>query len=286
VPVVGAREKLIELRWRAAGHYTRPLPAAFSEPLRGARALEIGGPSAVFGADGLLPVYPLLTSVDGVQWSAQTAWHDLDPTRGYCPEGERRGELLVVDDLELSAIADCAYDVTLSSHVIEHLANPLRALRAWRRVTRPEGHLLIVAPHLSGTFDHRRPVTPLAHMVEDYERETGEDDLTHLEETLRLHDRGRDPGTADEAAWAEQRRRNPSTRLLHHHTFTTQSLLDLLDHAGLELVAAETRFPCDIYALGRWAAPGREPDNGPFLAARRRSPFRVDLFTGPGSMSS
>lgn len=280
---MGVREKLVELRWRAAGHYSRRLPGAFVDSLRGAEALEIGGPSAVFGATGLLPVYPVLAEIDGVQWSAQTAWHTLDAQRGYCPEGVRRGELHLIDDVDLPDIADSAYDATISSHVLEHLANPLRALTAWRRVTRADGHLLVVAPHMSGTFDHRRATTTLAHMIDDFERNVGEDDLTHLAETLALHDRARDAEAVDDDTWAERRRRNASTRLLHHHTFTTSSLLALLDHAGLELIAAETRHPHDIYVLGRWPSPDERPDNVDFLVARRRTPFRVDALTGPGN---
>jgi SAM-dependent methyltransferase len=179
------------------------------------------------------------------------------------------------DDL-LARIADGAYDAVISSHVIEHLADPLGALAAWRRITRPGGHLLLVAPHKEGTFDHRRPTTTLAHLVEDRERATGEDDLTHLAETLELHDRTRDADPSDAETWAQQRRDNPATRLLHHHTFTTPSLLAALDHAGLELLAVQARHPHDIYVLGRWPAPGARPDNGAFMSSPPRSPFRSD----------
>jgi hypothetical protein len=113
-------------------------------------------------------------------------------------------------------------------------------------------------------------------MIEDLERDTGEDDLTHLDETLRLHDRNRDTEAGDIETWAERRRTNASTRVLHHHTFTTPAVLALLDYVGLELLAVETRFPHDIYVLGRWPSGGRAPDNSSFLAERRRSPFRVD----------
>jgi SAM-dependent methyltransferase len=272
---MGLTDKLRELRWRAAGHYSRPLPSVFVAPLAQARALEVGGPSALFGAGGLLPAYPVLASIDGVQWAEDTAWHSLDADDGYRPEGERRGRLHVTDGVDLDPLADASYDAVLSSHVLEHIANPLRALAAWRRVTRPGGHLLIVLPHMSGTFDHRRPVTTLAHMIEDFERDIGEDDLTHLEETLRLHDRARDVPSDDDEAWIESRRRNLSTRLIHHHTFTTPSALALLDHAGLELTAVETRFPHDIYVLGRWPSGAARPDNSSLLE-RRNSPFRID----------
>jgi SAM-dependent methyltransferase len=274
------RERLRALRFRTAGHTRRALPGAFWEPLRGARALELGGPSTVFAAGGLLPAYPVLERIDGVQFSAETIWHGTMGAGCYMlPDGTAKGRLWILDASDLRAIAGASYDAVLSSHVIEHLANPLRALAEWRRVVRPGGHLLMVAPHLEGTFDHRRPVTPLAHLVEDERRGTGEDDLTHLEETLALHDFSRDVSDpATHAAWC---RDNLAHRTMHHHTFTTPSLLALLDRAGLVLLAAEARWPHDIYVLARFPAAGAPPpDNARFLGSRapavRRSAFRSD----------
>jgi len=273
---MGLPEKLAEWRWRAAGHYSRPVPQAFSEPLRGRRVLEVGGPSWTFSAAGLIPVYPLLDTVDGVQWATRTVWHDLDPEQGYRPEGVRVGELHVMEGSNLGTLPERTYDAVISSHVFEHLANPLRALASWRRVTRPDGHLLMVVPHMAGTFDHRKPLTTLSHLIEDFEGAVEEDDLTHLEEDLRLHDRGRSIEPGDQKTWAARRRENLTTRVMHHHTFTTHSLLALLDYAGLELLALEIRYPHDIYVLGKWPEEQQRPNNATFIATRRPSPFRVD----------
>jgi len=38
------------------------------------------------------------------------------------------------------------------------------------------GMLVLVVPHPKRTFDHRRPVTTMAHLLEDERGETGEDD--------------------------------------------------------------------------------------------------------------
>jgi SAM-dependent methyltransferase len=283
---MGVTGKLRELRWRAAGHLTRPLGAEFMEPLRGATALEVGGPSAVFGPGGLLPIYTVVDRIDGLQWAAETVWHGTQEAGEYAPAGAdgARGRFVIAEGGTLEGVPDGEYDAVVSSHVIEHFANPLRALANWRRVTRAGGYLLIVAPHLAGTFDHRRPVTTLDHLVADFDAATDEDDLTHLDEVLLLHDLTRDPAAGERPAFEAARRDNLQTRLLHHHTFTGRSLLALLDRAGLEILAAEVRYPHDAYCLARFADPGDPPVNTHWLDPShpvwRRSPFRIDRSGG------
>ena len=266
------------LRWRLAGHM-RTLPDGFTAPLEGLRGLEIGGPSGRFGHRGVFPAYPRLASCDAVQFRADTVWHRLDDDAPYAPDGVPTGRLHVIERGLLEGLPDDAWDVVLSSHVIEHIANPLAELEAWRRVLVPEGWVAMVAPHGEGTFDHLRPVTTLEHMVADYEAGVGEDDLTHLEESLALHDYSRDAGAPPEG-WEAERRDNYNTRLLHHHVFNGESLARLLDRAGIQIHRMVVRHPFDIHVLGRFAPEGATPDNAAVLAAdapwRRSSPFAGD----------
>ncbi|CAB4904365.1 unannotated protein [freshwater metagenome] len=248
--------------------------------MRGLRGLEIGGPSAVFGTGGRYPVYPSLSACDGVQWRASTAWHDLDEQEPYAPEGAASGHFYVADGGTLDGLPDSAWDVVLSSHVIEHFANPLRALQAWRRVLVDRGWVVLVAPHMSGTFDHRRPATTLDHLIADFAAGTAEDDLTHLEETLALHDRARDADALTPEEWAEARGDNLNTRLLHHHVFDGERLLLMLDEAQLKIEQVAVRHPHDIFVLARFAAEEEHPDNTAVLRKdapwRRKSPFSID----------
>ena len=147
----------------------------------GVSALEVGGPSEVFGSRALLPVYGRLAGCDQANYATQTLWDD-DP-----PPSVASGRRLVAEAGDLG-VPTAAYGGLLASHVLEHLANPLAALREWQRVVAPGGPLLIVVPHRDRTFDHRRPVTTLAHFVEDDRAQMGEDDLTHLDEIVALHD--------------------------------------------------------------------------------------------------
>ena len=50
------------------------------------------------------------------------------------------------DAAELPGIRPAQFDWVYSSHCLEHLPQPRRALRRWWEVLRPDGHLLLVVP--------------------------------------------------------------------------------------------------------------------------------------------
>jgi SAM-dependent methyltransferase len=273
--------RMREWRWKIAGHIRRPLPPVFSEPLQGAVALEIGGPSPAFDSGGRLPIYGSVERLDACNFAAETLWARSADGALRPDDGKPCGRLWILEATDLHALEDDSYDVLLAAHVLEHVANPLRALDEWMRVVRPAGHVVLEIPHKEGTFDHRRPVTPLKHMLEDYSLGTTEDDLTHLDEVLRLHDIGRDPGVNDRREFERRSRANARNRGLHHHVFTTETAVQLLDVAGFQIRAVEPRWRQNIFLLARVPAPGASvPGNdehlGPDAAWRRTSPFRAD----------
>lgn len=247
----------------------RPL-AAFGpcrELLAGARGLEIGGPSAIFARDGILPVYPLLASLDGCDYADRTLWHGEGAEgAAYVYDPERPpGRRLVRDATALEGIADGAYDAVLSSHTLEHVANPLLALREWKRVVRPDGALLLVVPHVQNTVDHRRPVTTLDHLVADEASGTPETDTTHLDDFVELADLSRAPEVENRDEFVRRTLDNAVHRAAHHHVFDTELVALSLDRAGWELVALEPALPFHVVALAR--ASAGVPDNAPFLTA-------------------
>ena len=246
--------------------------------LAGARALELGGPSEVFGARGVFPVYPRLAVLDILDFAEDTLW-SVAQSALVLPPGERK----IGEAGDLSNLADGTYDAILASHVIEHIADGLTALREWRRVVKPQGFVVLVVPHREGTFDHRRPVTTLAHLQEDAERATSEDDLSHLEEVVTLHDLSRDPGAPDRTAFIERCRRNPEIRGMHHHVFVTRSVADLCRAAGLEVLLLRALLPFHILAVCR---PAGDPAAGigeqALARALAASPFISDRSTQRG----
>ncbi|HEX6770824.1 MAG TPA: class I SAM-dependent methyltransferase, partial [Acidobacteriaceae bacterium] len=128
--------------------------------LRGKQGLEIGGPSFVFTPEAqkkyvpIPPLYAIAASIDNCNFATQTTWssHEQGRTFHYLP-GKNPGRQYIHDATNLSSIADGSYDFLLASHILEHVANPLRALREFRRVLKPKGHALILVPNRVLTFD-------------------------------------------------------------------------------------------------------------------------------------
>jgi SAM-dependent methyltransferase len=62
---------------------------------------------------------------------------------------------------------DDSFDFVLASHVIEHIPDPIAALKEWARVARR--YIVLVVPHRDRTFDRDRPLTPLSELIERHE---------------------------------------------------------------------------------------------------------------------
>lgn len=195
--------------------------------------LEVGGPSALFRDESMLPVYPRAARVDGVNFATRTTWEGRIAEGMTYDYGEGRfGRQYVREASCLEGIADGGYGFVLSCHSLEHSANPLKCLGEWRRVLEPEGKLLLVLPDPRYTFDRRRPVTQFEHLLEDFHRDTGEDDLTHVDEVVALHDPGPGRGAGEPRLTRASLLDNATHRTMHHHVFDATLLHRVLLYFG------------------------------------------------------
>jgi SAM-dependent methyltransferase len=253
---------------------------AYKDALSGKTALEIGGPSETFGDRGALPIYRCLKTVDNCLYSARTIWTgELAYTRRFIYHPSKSpGVQFIADAVNLAPIENCQYDCILSSHCLEHVANPLLALSEWKRVLKTEGLLVLVLPHKDGTFDWRRPSTTLAHLIEDYRAHITEDDLTHVPEVLELHDLRRDKPAGALQEFRLRCLNNHAIRAMHHHVFDTHTSLSMVDHAGLHVMRVDHLKPCHIFVLAehRQSAFNNTAFLAPDAEWRRHSLFPSD----------
>jgi SAM-dependent methyltransferase len=71
---------------------------------------------------------------------------DLSPEALRLARGER-GLPVLLARAERLPFAPASFDAVLAQHLVEHLPNPVEALREWRRVLRPGGMLALVTPN-------------------------------------------------------------------------------------------------------------------------------------------
>lgn len=269
------RARVSRPRLRGYRQHFRPL-------VKGRRAIEIGGATGLFGVDGLMPFYGDVASLDNVNFSGRTMWEGTIEAGNTFVYNRRHapGRQFIAEASSLDGIPSGEYQVLLSSHTLEHVANVLATLREWMRVLTDDGALVLVVPHKDGTFDHRRPVTTLEHLLADEATGVDERDQTHLPEILALHDLSLDRAAGSRDAFESRSRRNFENRGLHHHVFDTALVVKALDAVGLQVCHVEP-FPIHhIAAAARKLPGGAVPDNRRFLAPdaefRRDSPFRSD----------
>jgi SAM-dependent methyltransferase len=255
----GVRGVAVALYRRAVSPTARSF-RVIRQRVQGASGLEVGGPSAVFDEKSLLPVYPIAGRIDNCNFAANTLWENdaSDGSAFHFSAHRPPGRKYVAEATDLGAIPTSSYDFVLSSHTLEHTANPLKALAEWRRVLKSGGTLVLVVPHKDGTFDHRRPVTSLAHLKEDFLADRGEDDLTHLEEVLVLHDLARDPWSTS-FSLRERMRLNHEHRSMHHHVFDTRLVVDACEAAGFDLLAVEPIWHDHIIVVADRGDAGLHP---------------------------
>jgi SAM-dependent methyltransferase len=214
------------------------------------KGLEIGGPSRIFSEEGYIPLYPLADTVDGVNFSTNTVWENTISEGKTYDFGERLpGYQFIQDGTDLSVIKSETYDFVLSSHSLEHIANPIKALTEWIRVLKKGAALLLILPDSRYTFDCKRSITKFEHLLQDFKNNTTERDLTHLDEILALHELSYDDGISNLEDFKKRSNDNFENRCLHHHVFDMNLLERILKHFNLKIVTKNVAPPFNLIVM-------------------------------------
>lgn len=205
--------------------------------LKGKVGLEIGGPSLFFHPLGYFPVYFLAKRIDVVNFSAETVWEGkISEGKTFNYFKDKTGHQYIAEATDINQVKDSAYDFVLSSHSLEHVANPLKALFEWRRILKNYGLLVLVLPKKESTFDHKRNYTSISHLIEDFKNETNEKDNTHYEEIINLHDISRDAGVSSKEELVARTLEGFKNRCIHHHVFSFEVIQEMLKYAGFSVL--------------------------------------------------
>jgi len=200
--------------------------------VKGLKGLEIGGPTEAFKE-----YYEALESCDGVNFSEYTVWWKNDAKGRYYYKNQLLGKTIIADATDLSVIHNDTYDVLLSSNNLEHIANPIKALKEFDRILKPGGLMVIFVPRKDLCFDHAREDTTFEHLLDDYNKDIGEDDISDLDDVIQNYDFEMDPGVKNKEEYIERAKDNYHNRCIHHHVFSCDLLEKSMHYLGYDIVS-------------------------------------------------
>ena len=211
--------------------------------------IEFGGPTELFyDRRHRMMLYPYIRSLDGGNIFEDNFFQN-ELTNTFTYYKKKAGRRFNVDAASRDSLSriDNTYDFILSSHQIEHIANPIQALIDWKKLLKKNGYVLAILPHKEYTFDHRRPLTTIEHLLEDLQNKTKEDDRTHIQEQIEFHDweYGGLPG------FEELSKKNDKTRVIHHHCFDTDLVKKMFESAHYTTIQCYYMKDGNIVYLGK-----------------------------------
>lgn len=122
----------------------------------------------------------------------------------------------LADATNLYFAKECEFDFVCSSHVLEHVANPIKALYEWKRVIKEGGIIYCGIPDKRFTFDYRRQRTILSHLIKDYQKDINQNDTTHIQDLVDNWDERMDSCWDNRQQLLEHIRANPLSGIHHH----------------------------------------------------------------------
>jgi SAM-dependent methyltransferase len=200
---------------------------------------EIGGPSPIEWPSPAGLIYENASSIDNIIFSKNTIWSNH--TDEYYYYHNKKGKLIISDAVDISVVKNEIYDFCFSSHSLEHIANPLKAISEWLRITKKGGYIIIIVPEKSHCFDHKRNYSKFSTLLSQYEKNVGEDDLSTLPEILLNHDLPMDPAAGDLGQFTKRSLDNYNNRCLHHYVYNDDLLIEICNYFKCEFVYKETQ---------------------------------------------
>jgi hypothetical protein len=246
---VGHSIGLLDLARRFVNR-TRPKFHRQRHLFAGMYGLEIGGPSHVFTESGPLPVYGIARRIDNLDFSKSTFWIPGSRAEEYRPSlGLEAGDSFYIDSNGIKDMPSGRYDFLIASHVIEHLANPIKSVFEWKRLLKSNGAMILIAPCKHFSYDCDRPTTTISHLIEDYRSDVGEDDLTHMDEVISKHNLKKDKTVSSLAQHIERTKQNYTNRIMHHHVFDLKLLRAMGEQCGLRVLESEYILPRHVVCI-------------------------------------
>lgn len=185
-------------------------------------ALEIGGPSRL-----LQNFYLKLKSIDHINnvSSMKTFAHINTEKNIYDCDATTKNIHLVLEGKK--------YNLLILSHTFEHIANPIKALKNWLDLLTEESIIINIVPDKNFCWDRNREYTTFEHILNDFNSDISENDMTHLHESSCMVET-RPQYYSEVGNYNEH-------RIIHHHVFSKNILKQVHEFAGFNTIICDNK---------------------------------------------
>lgn len=158
--------------------------------------------------------------VSYIEQTPPAEWHRMYNKSGNFPINANLWEHYIVGNACDIPFEDGTLDFIFSSHVFEHLANPLGHLEIWARKLKLGGHVVAMIPDYLGTKDFPAEPATIDETMEEYRAANFEPTRQHYRRYAAIHNI-KDQG---ERLWKEG-------ASIHVHAYTRSNIDELLRNA-------------------------------------------------------
>lgn len=204
-------------------------------------ALEIGGPTLLFNRDyynnsvnleAYFELYSLFKEIDSINL--------YDISGFFTVKHSDKNSIFRNKYSCFEKVPKNKYDYLLSSHTLEHIANPIKFLKQYITVLKKGGYIITFLPNKNVYWDNIRNFTSFDHIIDDYKNDIREDDKTHVNENLIVnHPYKLNPNHPDKPnmiTWEEMCNNNEKYRVMHHHCFNIETCIKIHEYVGFETI--------------------------------------------------
>jgi SAM-dependent methyltransferase len=193
--------------------------------------IEIGGPSNTIFVD---TIYKNALILDNVIFSNNTIWSKQAEDYHYYKN--KKGKVIINEAIEISLVDNEKYDFCFACHCLEHIANPIKAIKEWLRIIKENGYIIIIVPEKSYCFDHKRNYSSFSVLLKQYEKNVGEDDLSTLPDILVNHDLSMDLPAGNFEQFTLRSLNNVNNRCLHHYVYNPELLINICNYLKCKFI--------------------------------------------------
>lgn len=158
--------------------------------------------------------------VSYIEQSSPEDWNRLYNDTGKYPVNPKLWSRYQIGEAHTLPVIDNSLDFIFSSHVFEHLANPIGHLEYWHKKLTSHGRIIAIVPDVAGCKDYVFQPCPLSDFLEEYESDNMEPNLSHYVRWAKY----RAPGKNAEEFYIAK-------RSIHVHFYTYRNIAKLLQYA-------------------------------------------------------